>query len=196
MHRIGIPCTIRQGLRKRCQFYDCNSFWERCNCQRSVPQKNECGMVKRHPNRKVWFLCWTLTHHKILEKQEWFGMTLALQPWSVLLQTVVVDSSPVAVTKTSSIAPVSSNEFLDIEVTIWWRFTLKRVRDMIITYIENFLSLQEAVTSILLNTFCISLRWNCIKMHWNRISCMKIVTVFLPECTTRTTCCFWQNYWF
>ena len=41
---------------------------------------------------------------------------------------------PVAVTYTSDIAPVSSKEFLDIQAIIESRFTLKRVRDMIITY--------------------------------------------------------------
>ena len=44
---------------------------------------------------------------------------------------MVVDSSPVAVTETSDFVPVSSNEFLDIQVTIECGFTLKRVRDMI-----------------------------------------------------------------
>ena len=32
--------------------------------------------------------------------------------------------------------PVSSKEFLDIQETIKYRFTLKRVRDMIITYTQ------------------------------------------------------------
>ena len=35
---------------------------------------------------------------------------------------------------TSDIAPVSSKEFLDIQATVECRFTLKRVRDMTITY--------------------------------------------------------------
>ena len=153
-------------------------------------------MFIRDPNRKVWYFCWPLTHHRIFEKQEWLGITLVLQPWSVRLRTVVEDSSHVAVTKTSNIAPVSSNKFLGIQATIWWRFTLKHVRDMIITYSQNFLSLQKAVTSILLNTFSTSLRWNCMRMHWNRISCLKIVAIFLPECRTHTTYCFCQNYWF
>ena len=48
--------------------------------------------------------------------------------------SVVVGSSPVAVTLTSDIAPVSSKEFLDIHATIECGFTLKRVRDMIRTY--------------------------------------------------------------
>ena len=48
---------------------------------------------------------------------------------------MVVDSNLVAVTVTcnSDIGPVSSKEFLDIQVTIECKFTLKRVRDMIIT---------------------------------------------------------------
>ena len=47
---------------------------------------------------------------------------------------LVVGSNPVAVTYTLEITPVSSNEFLDIQATIECRFTLKRVRHMIISY--------------------------------------------------------------
>ena len=47
---------------------------------------------------------------------------------------MVVGSSPVAVTETPDLVPVSSKEFLDIQATIQCDFTLKRVRDMIITY--------------------------------------------------------------
>ena len=47
---------------------------------------------------------------------------------------MVVGSSPVAVTKNSDIAPVSSKEFLDTQATIECGFTLKQVRDMIRTY--------------------------------------------------------------
>ena len=36
--------------------------------------------------------------------------------------------------ETSDIAPVFSKEFLDIQATIEGKFTLKHVRDMIITY--------------------------------------------------------------
>ena len=43
-------------------------------------------------------------------------------------------SSPVAVTWTSDIAPALSREFLDIQATIEYGFTLKRVHDMIRTY--------------------------------------------------------------
>ena len=39
--------------------------------------------------------------------------------------------SPVGVTETSDIVPVSSKEFLDIQATIECTFTLKQVRDMI-----------------------------------------------------------------
>ena len=35
---------------------------------------------------------------------------------------------------TSYIAPVSSKEFFDIQATREYRFTLKRVRDMVVTY--------------------------------------------------------------
>ena len=44
------------------------------------------------------------------------------------------DPDPVTVTYTSEIAPASSKEFLDIQATIEHRFTLKRVRDIIIKY--------------------------------------------------------------
>ena len=39
--------------------------------------------------------------------------------------------------KTSDFAPASSKEVLDIQATIECGFTLKRVRDMIRTYIAN-----------------------------------------------------------
>ena len=45
-------------------------------------------------------------------------------------------SSPVAVTSTSDIAPVSSNEFMNIQAIIECGVTLKRVRDMIRIYIQ------------------------------------------------------------
>ena len=44
--------------------------------------------------------------------------------------------SPVAVNYNSDIVPVPSKEVLDIQATLEYRFTLKRVRDMIRTYIE------------------------------------------------------------
>ena len=47
---------------------------------------------------------------------------------------VVVGSSPLALTSTSDITPVSSKELLDIQATAECRFTLKRVSDMIRTY--------------------------------------------------------------
>ena len=47
---------------------------------------------------------------------------------------MVVGSNPVAVTSPSDFAPASSKEFLDIQATIEYGFTLKRVRDMIKTY--------------------------------------------------------------
>ena len=47
---------------------------------------------------------------------------------------MVVGSNPVDVTETSDVVSVSSKEFLNIEATIERRSTLKRVRDMIITY--------------------------------------------------------------
>ena len=47
---------------------------------------------------------------------------------------MVMSSNPVAVTSTSDIAPILSKEFLDIQATTEYRFTLKRVRDVIMTY--------------------------------------------------------------
>ena len=44
--------------------------------------------------------------------------------------------SPVTVSEVSDIAVVSSDEILDIEVSIEYWFTLKRVRDMIRTHIQ------------------------------------------------------------
>ena len=43
---------------------------------------------------------------------------------------VVLGSSPVAVTSPSDFVPASSKGFLDIQATIEYGFTLKRVRDM------------------------------------------------------------------
>ena len=53
---------------------------------------------------------------------------------------MVLGSSPVAVTSPSDFAPASSKEFLDIQATIECGFTLKRVRDMRITYSISFCS--------------------------------------------------------
>ena len=50
---------------------------------------------------------------------------------------MVVGSNPIAVTKPSDIAPVSSKEFLVIHVTIECGFTLKCIRDMIRTYSQE-----------------------------------------------------------
>ena len=47
---------------------------------------------------------------------------------------MVVGSNPIAVTYTLDIAPVLSKDFLDIPANIERKFTLKRIRDMIITY--------------------------------------------------------------
>ena len=49
------------------------------------------------------------------------------------MNEVAVGSNPVTVTETSDIVPVSSKECLDIQATIECRFTLRRVREMIIT---------------------------------------------------------------
>ena len=43
----------------------------------------------------------------------------------LFMNKVVVGLNPVVVTYTSDIATVSSNEFLDIQATIEFRFTLK-----------------------------------------------------------------------
>ena len=47
---------------------------------------------------------------------------------------MVVGSNPIAVTQTLDMAPVLREEFLDIQAFIESRFTLKLVRDTIITY--------------------------------------------------------------
>ena len=47
---------------------------------------------------------------------------------------MVVGSSPVAVTSTSHFAPALSKEFLDIQATMEFGFSLKGVRDVIRTY--------------------------------------------------------------
>ena len=46
---------------------------------------------------------------------------------------MVVGSNPIAVTQTLDMAPVLREEFLDIQAFIECRFTLKLVRDTIIT---------------------------------------------------------------
>ena len=43
---------------------------------------------------------------------------------------VVLGPSPVAVTSPSDFAPASRKEFLDIQTTIEYGFTLKHIRDM------------------------------------------------------------------
>ena len=52
----------------------------------------------------------------------------------LFMNEVVEDSSPVGVTQISDFAPASSKEFLDIQATTEWGFTLKCVRDMTRTY--------------------------------------------------------------
>ena len=47
---------------------------------------------------------------------------------------MILDSSPVAITQISGIAPASSKEFLDIKATIECGFTMKCVRDVTRTY--------------------------------------------------------------
>ena len=47
---------------------------------------------------------------------------------------MVVGSNPVDLTLTSDVVPVANKEFLNIQATTERRFTLKRVRDMIVTY--------------------------------------------------------------
>ena len=59
----------------------------------------------------------------------------------LLRNYMVVGSSPIAVTYTSDFAPVSGKEFLDIQATTECGFTLKRVRDMIKTFSQFFISI-------------------------------------------------------
>ena len=51
-----------------------------------------------------------------------------------VMNKVVLDSNPVAVTWTSDISLVSNKELFGVQATIDSRFTLKCVREMIITY--------------------------------------------------------------
>ena len=48
--------------------------------------------------------------------------------------------------------PVSRKEFLDIQVTVTFRLTLKRVRDMIITYSHKKLPLVESTVNFLFHS--------------------------------------------
>ena len=60
-----------------------------------------------------------------------------------------VGSIPVAATKTSDIASVSSKDFLDIQATTECRFTLKCVCDMIRTHSQYFIiNLRKKAKSI------------------------------------------------
>ena len=52
-------------------------------------------------------------------------------------------SSPIAVTETSDIAPVSSKEFLDIQATKDCGSTLKCIRDRIRTYSHTLFCLHH-----------------------------------------------------
>ena len=62
--------------------------------------------------------------------------TVAWMSWNSLLETGYGLWVPnfVAVSETSDIAPVLSKEFLDIQATVGYRFTLKHVCGMIIIY--------------------------------------------------------------
>ena len=57
----------------------------------------------------------------------------------LFINSVVVASSPVAVTKISDFAPASSKEFLDIQAELECGFILERVRDLIRTYSVVFI---------------------------------------------------------
>ena len=63
-----------------------------------------------------------------------------------------MSSNPVAVTQTSDIAHVLSKEFFDIQTTTGFRFTLKRVYDMIRTHNHTFLS--QATDEVFLTKAC------------------------------------------
>ena len=80
--------------------------------------------------RKIWSLgdCnWTRTQNRLVCKQ-----TLKLAKWlSCVLSNYLHELCSVFL---SPCATASSKEFLDIQATIEWRFTLKRVRDMTRTY--------------------------------------------------------------
>ena len=87
-------------------------------------------------------------------------------------------SSPVAVTESSDIAPVSSKEFLDIQITSGYRFTLTCVCDMIKTrnrlqtFAKNLRRKRSWWRSLLgsVNTQGIKHKLQCrlfLKIFWN-----------------------------
>ena len=67
---------------------------------------------------------------------------------------MVLDSNPVAVSKTLDIVPVSSKEFYDIQTSTECRLTLKRVCDMTRTHCRGL------VFAVLLTDF--SKAFNCL----------------------------------
>ena len=91
---------------------------------------------------------------------------------SIRLQTkwLWVRSSPVGITKTSDIAPVFSKEFLAIQATIEFGFTLKLVRDMIRTYsqIDDTTLNPEVEYSI---SFSKHGKKLCLSWHYNGLNC-------------------------
>ena len=69
-------------------------------------------------------------------------------------------------------ALVLSKEFLDIQATIECEFTLKRVRDMIITYSHN---------DMLLNNICLRLSVNKSQSEDHRIQTYEINKVLMTK---------------
>ena len=67
--------------------------------------------------------------------------------WSLFTNYVVVGLSPIAVTSTSDIAPVSSKEFLDTQATIECGFTLKCMiwHDKNIQYLSCFVLILRGI---------------------------------------------------
>ena len=66
---------------------------------------------------------------------------------------MISGSNFVAVTRIKYIVPVSSKEFLEIQATIECRFTLKRVGDMLRTYMKCTVQISTQNTAQLFGQF-------------------------------------------
>ena len=62
------------------------------------------------------------------------GTNYLLNLWNILLTEITVITSLLQLKGAKDFAPASSKEFLDIQATVEYGFTLKHVHDMIRTY--------------------------------------------------------------
>ena len=111
---------------------------------------------------------------------------------------MVKGSNPVAV----NIVPVSSKEFLDIQATIKCRFTLKRVRDMIVTYIPlltfHLNDNSRILIFVLFKPKILIIDWEeniaCLCfLFQNQVSHIKIVLVLLLCINGHMPCLLFQS---